>query len=70
MGTSTIQFILATIHVATALRLLIDGFIHTEDIPQGAYKFWINPAIEAQVIAKTVYVTNVRTLHRHYSVSM
>ncbi|KAF5319531.1 hypothetical protein D9619_008339 [Psilocybe cf. subviscida] len=59
IGTSTIQFLLATVHVAVALRVLIEGFIHTEDVPKGAFNYWINPATTAQVIAKAVYITNI-----------
>ncbi|KAF5324325.1 hypothetical protein D9619_011082 [Psilocybe cf. subviscida] len=57
-GTSTIQFILATINVAAALQALIDGFIHTENLPRGAYNYWINPAIKPQVISNVAYITN------------
>lgn len=61
-GASTVQFILATIHAAVTLRLLIEGFIHTENIPNGAFLYWINPASKSQVIAKTVYITNVKKI--------
>jgi hypothetical protein len=62
IGTSTVQFILATIYVALGLRLLIEGFIHTENIPGGAFIFWINSATKTQVIERAVYLTNVRDL--------
>lgn len=70
VGTSTIQFLLATIQVAVALRLLIEGFIHTENIPSGAFLYWITPSTRPQVIAKATYVTNVRRISLSISVSI
>lgn len=54
---------LATIHVVVSLRLLIDGFIHTENVPDGAFFFWIDPALKGQIISKAVFVTNVSIFH-------
>ncbi|KAF5324363.1 hypothetical protein D9619_011107 [Psilocybe cf. subviscida] len=56
--TSTVQFILSTIYVAVALSNLIEGFVRTENVPNGAFIYWINPATKSQVIAKAVYITN------------
>jgi hypothetical protein len=56
--TATLQFILSTIYVAFALRLLIEGFIWAVDTPEGTLGYWINPSIRAQVGSKAVYITN------------
>ncbi|KAF8178484.1 hypothetical protein BJ912DRAFT_1063133 [Pholiota molesta] len=56
--TATLQFILSTIYVAFALRLLIEGFIWAVDTPEGTLGYWINPSIRAQVVSKAVYITN------------
>ncbi|KAF5324320.1 hypothetical protein D9619_011085 [Psilocybe cf. subviscida] len=57
-GTSTIQFILATVNVTVALLALLDGFIYTENIPTRAHLYWINPAAKSLIISKAVYITN------------
>ncbi|KAF5324160.1 hypothetical protein D9619_011110 [Psilocybe cf. subviscida] len=55
---STVQFILSTIHVAVSLRSLIEGFIDTLNIQNGALLYWNNPSTKSALVAKTVYVTN------------
>jgi hypothetical protein len=59
IGTSTLQIMLSTVHAVLALVLLIEGFIQTQNIPQGAFLYWINPSTKAQVITKAVYIGNV-----------
>lgn len=59
---STAQFILSTIFVAATLRALIEGFVHTQNIPNGVFLYWINVTTKCNVIEKTVYITNVSML--------
>lgn len=59
-GTSTVQIVLSTIYVALGLRLLMEGFVNTQGVPQGAFLYFINPAQKTQVVSKAVYFTNVR----------
>lgn len=67
IGTSTVQYILASTYVAIGLRLLIEGFIHTENVSNGAFLYWIDPEIRTQVIEKFIYFTNVRGLYQQHS---
>lgn len=47
---------------------LIDGFIHTENVPNGAFLYWINPATKLRLVATAVYIINVRKQSRqHYT---
>ncbi|KAF9471450.1 hypothetical protein BDN70DRAFT_976351 [Pholiota conissans] len=56
--TATIQFVLSTIYVALALRILIEGFIWAVNTPGGTLEYWIDPSVRSQVVSKAVYVTN------------
>jgi len=58
--TSTVQFILSTVHIITILVQLIEGFVTTSGISQGSTQYFFDMGTGAHVTQEAAYVFNVR----------
>ncbi|KAK0226787.1 hypothetical protein EDD85DRAFT_958548 [Armillaria nabsnona] len=57
LGSATLQFIISTIHIATGLRSVIEGFILLKD-PNGSILYWENNSRLVNVLQETATITN------------
>ena len=58
--TSTVQFILSTVHIITILVQLIEGFVTTSGISQGSTRYFLDMGTGVHVTQEAAYVFNVR----------
>ncbi|KAK0193299.1 hypothetical protein F5146DRAFT_1133971 [Armillaria mellea] len=58
VGGATVQFILSTVHIAAGLRSMIEGFIWSNEMPGGSYRYWDNTTGSVYILQEATTVTN------------
>ncbi|KAK0214150.1 hypothetical protein IW262DRAFT_1466696 [Armillaria fumosa] len=58
IGGATVQFILSTVHIAAGLRSMIEGFIWSNEMPGGSYRYWENMTRAVYILQEATTVTN------------
>ncbi|KAG7444656.1 uncharacterized protein BT62DRAFT_218593 [Guyanagaster necrorhizus] len=58
LGAATVQFVLSTVHIAAGLRSMIEGFIWSNQVPEGSYYYWEDMTRPVYILQEATTVTN------------